>query len=254
MKIEIVCDAEESDKVVETIASAASTGKIGDGKIWVVDVAAVTRIRTGERGTERALSAGERQFERSPPSVGSGALPAELRQHRTTRAAQAWAGPPDVTRPGPPSPHCECVRRRHRPRARLATEAGRCFSLRVSDLTGDDLRKAGDHQSNELLLERLAAERPNDAVLSEESADSPARLAAERVWIIDPLDGTREFGEVLRVDWAVHVALWVEGQLVGGAVALPGMGRTLVSHPAAALPPRMPGRRVSWSAGPGHPR
>jgi 3'(2'), 5'-bisphosphate nucleotidase len=122
--------------------------------------------------------------------------------------------------------------------ARLATEAGELLlALRVSDLTGDDLRKAGDHQSNELLLERLAAERPNDAVLSEESADSPARLAAERVWIIDPLDGTREFGEVPRVDWAVHVALWVEGQLVGGAVALPAMGRTLVSHPASALPP-----------------
>jgi 3'(2'), 5'-bisphosphate nucleotidase len=122
--------------------------------------------------------------------------------------------------------------------ARLASEAGELLlALRVSELSGDDLRKAGDHQANELLLGRLAAERPDDAVLSEESADSPARLAAERVWIIDPLDGTREFGEVPRVDWAVHVALWVEGQLVGGAVALPGLGRTLVSRPAAALPP-----------------
>ena len=85
-------------------------------------------------------------------------------------------------------------------------------------------------------------------MLSEESADSPARLAAERVWIIDPLDGTREFGEVPRVDWAVHVALWVEGRLVAGAVALPGLGRTLVSHPAdppAAGPRRAapPGRQ-----------
>jgi 3'(2'), 5'-bisphosphate nucleotidase len=122
--------------------------------------------------------------------------------------------------------------------ARLASEAGELLlALRVSELSGDDLRKAGDHQANELLLERLAAARPHDAVLSEESADGPGRLAAERVWIIDPLDGTREFGEVPRVDWAVHVALWVEGELVGGAVALPALGCTLVSHPAAALPP-----------------
>ena len=122
--------------------------------------------------------------------------------------------------------------------ARLASEAGELLlALRVSELSGDALRKVGDHRSNELLLERLATERPDDAVLSEESADNPIRLAAERVWIIDPLDGTREFGEVPRVDWAVHVALWARGQIVGGAVALPGMGRTLVSHPAASLPP-----------------
>ena len=73
------------------------------------------------------------------------------------------------------------------------------------------------------------------------------RLDADRVWIIDPLDGTREFGEVPRVDWAVHVALWVEGRLVAGAVALPGLGRTLVSSPATPVPaasgrPGSPGR------------
>ncbi len=126
--------------------------------------------------------------------------------------------------------------------ADLASGAGELLlALRRSELTGDDLKKAGDHQSNEYLLERLSAERPDDLVLSEESADSGARLSAGRVWIIDPLDGTREFGEVPRTDWAVHVALWVEGRLVAGAVALPGAGRILVSDPPSPLPPAAPG-------------
>ncbi len=64
-------------------------------------------------------------------------------------------------------------------------------------------------------------------MLSEEAADDPARLSAERVWIIDPLDGTREFGEPGRVDWAVHVALWERGELTAGAVALPAQGTVL---------------------------
>ena len=79
--------------------------------------------------------------------------------------------------------------------------------------------------------------RPDDAVLSEESTDDLARLAADRVWIIDPLDGTREFTEIPRTDWAVHVALWVEGDLAVGAVALPAQGIVLRSSPAPALPP-----------------
>lgn len=121
--------------------------------------------------------------------------------------------------------------------ADLASSAGQLLlGLRRSGLVGDELKKAGDHRSNEYLLERLGRERPGDSVLSEESADSDARLAAARVWIVDPLDGTREFGEVPRTDWAVHVALWVEGQLVGGAVALPGLGRTLVSDAAPPVP------------------
>jgi 3'(2'), 5'-bisphosphate nucleotidase len=123
--------------------------------------------------------------------------------------------------------------------AELATGAGALLlDLRASGLVGDELKKAGDHDANDYLLERLAAARPDDAVLSEESADSAARLDAERVWIIDPLDGTREFGEVPRVDWAVHVALWAQGRLVAGAVALPGLGRTLVSSPATPIPER----------------
>jgi 3'(2'), 5'-bisphosphate nucleotidase len=126
--------------------------------------------------------------------------------------------------------------------AELATGAGALLlDLRASGLVGEELKKAGDHDANEYLLERLAASRPADAVLSEESADSAARLDAERVWIIDPLDGTREFGEVPRTDWAVHVGLWVDGRLVAGAVALPGLGRTLVSSPATPVPDRPDG-------------
>ncbi len=121
--------------------------------------------------------------------------------------------------------------------ADLALEAGQLLlGLRASGLPPDELRQAGDHQSNELLLGRLAEERPGDAVLSEESADDPARLAAGRVWIIDPLDGTREFGEPPRTDWAVHVALWAEGELVAGAVALPGLDCVLRSDPPIPLP------------------
>ena len=70
------------------------------------------------------------------------------------------------------------------------------------------LRKAGDRLSHEFLTRELADRRPGDVVLSEEGADNPARLGARRVWIVDPLDGTREFGEPGRTDWAVHVALW----------------------------------------------
>jgi 3'(2'), 5'-bisphosphate nucleotidase len=86
------------------------------------------------------------------------------------------------------------------------------------------LKAAGDRGSHELLVAELARLRPGDAVLSEEGKDDPARLTADRVWIIDPLDGTREFGEEGRADWAVHVALWEAGDLVAGAVALPAEG------------------------------
>src|SRR5258706_9745047 len=96
----------------------------------------------------------------------------------------------------------------------------------------DALRTAGDRLSHELLVAQLERWRPADAVLSEEGIDSAARLKADRVWIVDPLDGTREFGEEGRADWAVHVALWGRssgsadsrvsaGRLVAGAVALP---------------------------------
>ncbi|MFI5718450.1 3'(2'),5'-bisphosphate nucleotidase CysQ [Nocardia sp. NPDC051750] len=106
--------------------------------------------------------------------------------------------------------------------ATLAEEAGELL-LSIRELGG----RAGDQQSNQLLLGRLAQERPADAVLSEESPDDPARIVRSRVWIIDPLDGTREYGEPGRPDWAVHVALAVDGEPVAGAVALPAAGLVL---------------------------
>jgi len=111
--------------------------------------------------------------------------------------------------------------------AQLATEAGDLLlQVRVEGLRGKDLKDEGDRRANELLLARLAEHRPDDAVLSEESADSPARLATDRVWIIDPLDGTREFSEGDRTDWAVHVALVERGRLAAGAVAACRTGRS----------------------------
>jgi 3'(2'), 5'-bisphosphate nucleotidase len=119
----------------------------------------------------------------------------------------------------------------------LAEEAGRgLLELRARGGFGDEpdmLRKAGDRLSHEFLVAELARRRPGDVVLSEEGADDPARLTAERVWIVDPLDGTREFGEPGRTDWAVHVALWERreadgaGDLTAGAVALPAQGHVL---------------------------
>jgi len=98
-----------------------------------------------------------------------------------------------------------------------------------------ELKGLGDSRAQELLAARLAEARPHDAILSEEAVDDRRRLSAERVWIIDPLDGTREFSEG-RSDWAVHVALWQGGALVAGAVALPGIGTVLCTDPAPVVP------------------
>jgi len=129
--------------------------------------------------------------------------------------------------------------------ARLAQEAG-ALLLRLqhdSGLIGKALGDAGDAAANDLLVAALRRARPNDALLSEEERDNLARLSAKRVWIIDPLDGTREFSEA-RSDWAVHVALAEEGLPVVGAVALPGLGVCLstAAPPTLApgnVPPRM---------------
>jgi 3'(2'), 5'-bisphosphate nucleotidase len=125
--------------------------------------------------------------------------------------------------------------------ARLAAEAGAMLVDLRARLTGDGvggkaLGAEGDRAAHELLTRRLAELRPDDAVLSEEAASDPARLSAERVWIVDPLDGTREFSEVPRTDWAVHVALVVGGDPVAGAVALPARDLTL----STATPPGPP--------------
>jgi 3'(2'), 5'-bisphosphate nucleotidase len=131
--------------------------------------------------------------------------------------------------------------------ASLASEAGRLLvDLRARVAADVDDPKAlgreGDAAAHELLMRRLAAERPDDAVLSEEGVADPVRLDAERVWIVDPLDGTREFGEVPRSDWAVHVALTIGGEPVAGAVALPGRDLTLGTGPLAPdVPPAWDG-------------
>src|ERR1700747_1589636 len=108
--------------------------------------------------------------------------------------------------------------------ARLATEAGRLLlgvREEFADAEASDRKAAGDKRSHDFLMEALANERPDEAVLSEEGADDPVRLRSERVWIVDPLDGTREFSELGRADWAVHVALWQGGGPVAGGGRLP---------------------------------
>jgi 3'(2'), 5'-bisphosphate nucleotidase len=130
----------------------------------------------------------------------------------------------------------------------LAVAAGqRLLALRNADPGGSaELRQAGDRQSHEFLMAELARLRPGDAVLSEEGQDDPVRLTARRAWIVDPLDGTREFGEPGREDWAVHVALWEreagpDGDLTAGAVALPARDLALsTAAPAAPQPAAEP--------------
>lgn len=130
----------------------------------------------------------------------------------------------------------------HELAARLATKAGDLLlDVRAdfADAPAAERKAAGDKQSHEFLMAELARLVPGDSVLSEEATaderSDPARLSAERVWIVDPLDGTREFSELGRDDWAVHVALWQAGELVAGAVALPAQNTTL-STPEVAAP------------------
>lgn len=121
--------------------------------------------------------------------------------------------------------------------ARLAREAG-ALLLALRDagaLSGKALGAEGDAQANAFLMQALRDARLDDAILSEEEADSDARLANARVWIIDPLDGTREYSEG-RDDWAVHVALSVDGVAIVGAVALPARGIVLDSGSASLAP------------------
>lgn len=121
----------------------------------------------------------------------------------------------------------------------LATVAGqRLLQVRTEGLVGRELKDAGDRAAHDLLMALVAQHRPDDIVLSEEGADDRRRLTASRVWIIDPLDGTREFSEPPRDDWAVHVALWQDGELVAGAVAQPALGETASTAEPPQLPPR----------------
>ena len=100
---------------------------------------------------------------------------------------------------------------------------------------GKALGKAGDRTANAFIMEALGHNRPDDAILSEEEANDVARCEVSRVWVVDPLDGTREYGEG-RTDWAVHVALAIDGAPSLGAVALPGLGLTLCSANPATVP------------------
>jgi 3'(2'), 5'-bisphosphate nucleotidase len=129
----------------------------------------------------------------------------------------------------------------------VAEEAARAagdalLQLRAGgDLTGRALGDAGDAGAQRAIAEVLRRQRPDDVVFSEEAVDDPRRLGADRVWIVDPLDGTREYGEPGRHDWAVHVALWAGGELTAAAVALPALDQVLLTSPAPPLPERADG-------------
>ncbi|QKG72478.1 3'(2'),5'-bisphosphate nucleotidase CysQ [Erythrobacter mangrovi] len=122
--------------------------------------------------------------------------------------------------------------------AHLAEVAGKILiQVRTSGMfEGKSLGTAGDQTANQFLVHALRHQRPDDGLLSEESKDTEERLSKSRVWIVDPVDGTREYGEE-RTDWAVHVALCVEGKPEIGAVALPGLDVVLRSDAPTAMPP-----------------
>ncbi|OLT21794.1 3'(2'),5'-bisphosphate nucleotidase CysQ [Ornithinimicrobium sp. CNJ-824] len=130
----------------------------------------------------------------------------------------------------------------------LAEQAGAVLlelraRLQAEGVGPREMKRAGDRAAQESIAGGLARLHPGDAVLSEEAPDDLRRLSCERVWIVDPLDGTREFGEPPRDDWAVHVAVWEGGELVAGTVALPARGVVHSTGPfAAGRPPtRRPG-------------
>jgi 3'(2'), 5'-bisphosphate nucleotidase len=122
--------------------------------------------------------------------------------------------------------------------AHLAQVAGQLLiDVRASGLlSGDALGKAGDQTANQFLCHAIRHQRRDDGLLSEEEKDNPERLTKSRVWIIDPVDGTREYSEE-RSDWAVHVALAIDGKPEIGAVALPGLGLLLRSDAPVPIAP-----------------
>ena len=122
--------------------------------------------------------------------------------------------------------------------AHLAEVAGKILlEVRASGMfEGKSLGKAGDETANQFLVHALRQQRPDDGLLSEESKDTEERLSKSRVWIVDPVDGTREYGEE-RADWAVHVGLTVDGAPVMGAVALPGADAVLRTDKPVDVPP-----------------
>lgn len=133
---------------------------------------------------------------------------------------------------------------------RVAAEAGSLL-LGIRDSYGSvdpqdaprlkEMRATGDRESNALIMAALRAARPGDAILSEEDVDSQARLSADRVWIVDPLDGTWEYGQG-RSDFGVHIALWERGSLTATVVDLPAMGLVRTSHDPDPQLPELPAR------------
>ncbi|MCV7168506.1 3'(2'),5'-bisphosphate nucleotidase CysQ [Mycobacterium manitobense] len=142
--------------------------------------------------------------------------------------------------------------------AAVAAEAGELL-LGVRDEVGfyDPyyLGDVGDMRANALILDRLRRHRPDDAVLSEEAVDDLSRVQADRVWIVDPVDGTHEFSLPGHDDWAVHIALWQrgaggpDGGLTDAVVALPATGEVFRSDTVTPPPPRREGPiRIAASA------
>jgi len=126
--------------------------------------------------------------------------------------------------------------------SRVATEAGVMLVDLRDELVAEgihywDLKDEGDIAGHRYIMSALTAARPDDVILSEEAADNRKRLSASRVWIIDPIDGTNEFAEHPRHDWAIHIALWESGELTAASVALPTLGITFDASPAAVVPP-----------------
>ncbi|WP_110316768.1 3'(2'),5'-bisphosphate nucleotidase CysQ [Mycolicibacterium moriokaense] len=142
--------------------------------------------------------------------------------------------------------------------AEVAAEAGELLLAVREEVGFDDpydLGDAGDNRANVLILDRLARDRPGDAVLSEEAVDDLSRVHSDRVWIVDPVDGTREFSWPGRTDWAVHIALWQRsdgphgGGITDAAVALPARGEVYRTDTVTAPPPRAGGPiRITASA------
>jgi 3'(2'), 5'-bisphosphate nucleotidase len=158
-----------------------------------------------------------------------------------------------VTDFDPGTPPAEALGNDHLFAAWTATVAGELLlQVRESGLEGKALKDAGDLASHELLMKLFATHKPDDAVLSEEehrgTSGAHDRRTSRRVWIIDPVDGTREYSEPPRDDWAVHVALWSDGELVAGAVAQPGLGRTFHTGEPPVVPARTaPAPRIAVS-------
>src|ERR1700753_1175825 len=210
------------------------------------------------RARQSAEQPGQHQSQSGAPAecAAAGSMKRRRRSHHQVMAEMSPPGwrLPEESRHGKfgqPNQHIEDGHERpeypmndHALAARLATEAGQLL-LGVRDEFADadasERKAAGDKRSHDFLMEALVRERPDDAVLSEEGADDPVRLRSERVWIVDPLDGTREFSELGRDDWAVHVALWQAGELIAGAVALPAQGITLAT-PDVDAPPDAPAK------------